>query len=193
MGIKDVSGSLDDAGDAVVGLDLEDLAGLVGDDGQELQADVLRHHVENEVEGHGVLGTGGDGDVVADGRQVAEDGGRSRGVCGQRLGGHELAADEGDVDGASFVVGDVNEGLGGPAIDQLDAEDVGLGEGGFNVGLEVGAYGGLGAGARIVGLREVMSVATMSLQLGLLRGAPTHIFIALGDNRDGTERQQSES
>lgn len=152
MGVKDVSGSLDDAGHAVVGGDLEDLAALVGDDGQELESNILRHHVQHEVEGHGVLGTGGDGDVVAHSCQVAQDGGVGRRICGQRLGSRERSANEGDVDGAILVVGDLDQGLGWPAVDQLDAEDVRLREGCLDVDLEVGAYGRLGADVLVGGL-----------------------------------------
>jgi hypothetical protein len=37
------------------------------------------------------------------------------------------------------VVGYIDESLGGAAIDDLDAEDVGVWEGGFDIGLEDGS------------------------------------------------------
>ena len=54
------------------------------------------------------------------------------------------AADEGEGDGLVLVVGDLDDGLGGPAVDQLDAEDVGVGEGPDDVGLELGDSGAAG-------------------------------------------------
>ena len=140
--VEEAGGRLDDARGAAVGLDLEDLVGGgVGDDGDQLDDDVLGHHVEDELEGQLVLLAGGDGDVVAHGRQVAQDGGGGGGVVGQRRGGLELAADEGDFNWGVLVVGDLDQGLGDAAVDDLDAEDVGVGEGRLDVGLEVGLPG----------------------------------------------------
>lgn len=147
--VKYVGGRLDNAGHAIVSLDLEELALFIRNDSKELQANVLRHHVENEVERQGVRGTGRDRDVVTDRGQVAQDGGPARRLCGQWLRGHKHATNEGDVDGAIFVVGDLDQGLGRPAVDQLDAKDVRLGEGGLDYGFELCSWRNLGAHALI--------------------------------------------
>ena len=67
------------------------------------------------------------------------------------LGGAEGSAHEGDVDGAIFLVLDVDEGLGDLAVYELDAKDVGFGEGGRDVGLELGLDGGCGGGVTGLG------------------------------------------
>jgi len=141
--VEEAGGRLDDARRTAVSLDLEDLVGSrVADDGDQLDDDVLGHHVEDELEGQLVLLAGGDRDVVPDGSQVAEDGGGCGGVLGQRLGGLEHATDEGDVNWRLLVVGDLDQGLGDTAIDNLDAEDVGIREGRLDVGLELGLLDG---------------------------------------------------
>jgi hypothetical protein len=53
----------------------------------------------------------------------------------------EGAADESNGDGRSFVVGDGQEGLVGAAVDELDAEDLSGGKGGFDGDGEVGGGG----------------------------------------------------
>lgn len=137
--VKLAGRGLDNVGGAAVDLDLEDLAGgRVGDDGEELHEDVLGHHVEDELEGKLVLLAGGDRDIIPDSRQVAEDGGVGGRVLGKRLGGLEHATDKGNVNWVLLVVGDLNQRLGDTAVDELDAEDVGIGEGRLNVGLELG-------------------------------------------------------
>lgn len=139
LGVKQAGGRLDDARGAAVGLDLEDLVGgRVGDNGDQLHDDILRHHVEDELEGELVLLAGGDRDVVPDGRQVADDGGGGRGVIGQRLGRLERATNKGHVNWRVLMVGNLDQCLGDTAVDDLDAEDVGIGEGRLNVGLELG-------------------------------------------------------
>jgi len=58
------------------------------------------------------------------------------------LEGRQDAGDELDGDVAFLTVGHIDEGLGGLAVDELDAEDVSLGEGGFEIGEERGGCGG---------------------------------------------------
>lgn len=116
-------------------LDLEDLASIIRDDSDELHGNVLGHHVQDEVEGERVLLVRRDGDVVADGRQVTDNGRMGRRIVRQWLGGQEHASNEGDSNGAIFVVFDLNQGLCRPAIDQLDTEDVRLREGCLDVGM----------------------------------------------------------
>lgn len=118
-------------------LDLEDLAGGVRDNGDQLELDVPRVHVQGEVVRQDLLLAGGDGDLVAHGSQVSEDGSVMRRVGGQFLSVQEHASDNSDLDGAILVVGDLNQRLGGPAVDELDAEDVRLGEGCRDVRLQV--------------------------------------------------------
>lgn len=122
LGVKDAGRRLDDAGEAVVGLNLEDLALGVGEDGEEVDEDILGLHVDHEGEGQGLGLAGGDFDIVADGRQVAEDAGAQGRVLGQRLGGGQHAADEGQLDGALLVVLHLDDRPRWVAVDELDAQ-----------------------------------------------------------------------
>ena len=44
--------------------------------------------------------------------------------------------EEGEGEGSGLAVGDGDESLGRVAVDELDAEDVGVGEGGGEVGVQ---------------------------------------------------------
>lgn len=135
--VKDAGRGLNNADGLVGGLDLEDLVRAVGDDGHDVEADVLGVHVEGERVRQGLLLAGGDGGLVLDGAEVAQDaGGRVR-VGGELLQRVQGAAQEHDLDGLGLVVGDVHHGLGRAAVDELHAEDVGLGEGGGDIGLQL--------------------------------------------------------
>ena len=80
---------------------------------------------------------GGDGDAIALGGQVAQDG-RSLGRAGDIDGSGERATNDQDGDGLGFLVVDVEDGAGGVAVDELDAEDLCLREGGLDVDVDVG-------------------------------------------------------
>jgi hypothetical protein len=135
--VEEAGRRLDDAGGATVGLDLEDGALRPADDGEQLEDDVLGVHVEDEVEGQGLLLAGLDLGLVVDGRQVAQDAGAGGRAFGQRLGGEQTASHPRYRQRAIFLVGDLNQRLGRPAIDELDAEDVRVGEGGGDVRLQL--------------------------------------------------------
>lgn len=138
-----------------MGLELVDLAaGLVGDDGRELDDDVLGHHVENELEGQLLLLAGGDLDAVPDGRQIADNGGPDGGILGEGLGRPQAATDKGDVDGRIFVVRDLDERLGDAAVDDLHTEDVGIRPGRLDDGLELGMLDLLSARGLGIDLRK---------------------------------------
>jgi hypothetical protein len=88
-------------------------------------------HLGREGVGEGLLLAGGDADAVFLGGEVLED----LGLVG--LGG-ERAADDQDLDGLGLLVVDIEDGAGGVAVDELDAKDLCLGEGGGDVDVEVG-------------------------------------------------------
>lgn len=138
MRIEKAGGSLDNGGAALVGRDLEDGALGVGEDGEEAQTDILGHHVEHkrvrERLGLARLNL----QAVLHDRQVAHDALVGGDVLGEVLGRPQRAIGEEELDGAVFVVGDLDEGRRGAAIDQLEAEDVGVGERGSDVGIEGG-------------------------------------------------------
>lgn len=83
------------------------------------------------------------------------------GSLGENLGVGEGSRDKGDGDGAVFLVGDVDDGAGGLAVDEAQAEDVGVGEGYFDVGFEFG--GGVGDGGSLRGI--ILSVVLETLKV----------------------------
>lgn len=136
MGIKEARRRFNDGGSLVVSLDLEDVALGVGDDGYELKENVLGLHVEGKGVGERLGLSRVHLEVVLHRRQVAEDALVGRRIKRQLLGRRQQAANEGDLDGTIVAVGNLNEGLGRAAVDELHAEDVGIGEGRRDIGGE---------------------------------------------------------
>jgi len=136
-----------------VGADLVDETGVgLGDDGGKVEGNILRVHVQNKLEGNLMLPAGGDGGVDLDGGQVAEDGGILRSALRHRLSGSKGAADENNINWRILMIGNLNQGLGDAAVDELDTEDVSFGEDGLDVGLEVGllcSMGDIGLGVDV--------------------------------------------
>lgn len=145
LGVKDAGRGLDDAGKAAVGLDLEDLTLRAGQDSEEVDDDILGLHVQDEREGQGLSLAGGDLDVVADGRQVAEDASAQGRILGQRLGGGQHPADEGKLDRPVLQVLHLNDRPRRVAVDELDTE-ARVGEVCGDVDLQ---FGDRGAGVRV--------------------------------------------
>jgi len=130
-------GRLNDADSLVVDLTGVDLAGGALEHGGEVQAQVLRVHLGCEGVGEGLVLAGGDGDAIALGGQVAEDGGDLR-RAGDIDGSGEGATNDQDLDGLGLLVVHIEHGAGGVAVDELDAEDLCFREGGLDVDVEVG-------------------------------------------------------
>lgn len=137
MRVEPAHGSLNDADGFVVDLAGVDLAGGALEHGGEVQAQVLRVHLGCEGVGESLVLAGGDGDAIALGGQVAQDGGDLR-RAGNIDGSGERASDDQDLDGFGFLVVDVEDGAGGVAVDELDAEDFCVREGGLDVDVDVG-------------------------------------------------------
>lgn len=136
--IKEASRGLNNSSNSVVSRDLEQTALVVGHDSQDLQAHILGVQVLSESVAEGLGLADLNGSIVLHGGQVAHDGLVGGGSLGEDLGVGEGARDKGDGDGAVFLVGDVDNGAGRLAVDEAQAEDVGVGEGYFDVGLELG-------------------------------------------------------
>lgn len=115
--IKDAGRCLNDANGMIIDTDLEDLVGRVAHNSHELQADILRLHVEDEGVRKGLLLAGGNGRLVGDGSQVANHGARWVGIGTVILGIQELATNEGHQDRLILIVGNVDDSFGGSAID----------------------------------------------------------------------------
>lgn len=81
---------------------------------------------------------GGDRNAIALGGQVAQNG-RDLRRAGDIDGSGERATDDQNGDGLGFLVVDVEDGAGGVAVDELDAEDLCLREGGLDVDVDVGS------------------------------------------------------
>ena len=137
LGIKDADGGLNN-GDGLVVRDVgEDAALAVLQDGDQVQTKVLRVELRGERVGQALAGACGDRDTILLAGQVADDDGglgRARGIKGCE----ERAANEHDVDGCGFVVGHIEDRAGWVAVDQLDAEDLGVGERSGDFDVEIG-------------------------------------------------------
>ena len=72
--VEPAHGSLNDADSLVVDLASVDLAGGALEHGSKVQAKVLRVHLSCERVGEGLVLAGGDGDAIALGGQVAQNG-----------------------------------------------------------------------------------------------------------------------
>lgn len=107
---------------------------------REIQLQFLRLQLRREFVPDALALARRDLDAVARGGQVADDAGTA--VLRENGGGSpEGAADEDDGHGVGFVVGDGEDGLGGLAVDEFDAEDFGGGEGGGDFDGEIGGLG----------------------------------------------------
>jgi hypothetical protein len=129
--VEPADGSLNNADGLVVDLASVDLAGGALEHGGEVQAQVLGVHLGRERVGESLLLACRDADAVFLRGEVLED----LGLVG--LGG-ERAADNHDLDGLSLLVVDIEDGAGGVAVDELDTEDLCIGEGGGDVDVDVG-------------------------------------------------------
>lgn len=150
--VKDAGRRLHNAGQTAVRLNLEDLVLLVGDDGQEVEDDVLRLHIQHEGVGQGASLAGANVDIVAHGRQVAQNTGGGGCILGERLCRCQHTTDEDHINGALLVVRDFDNGAGRVAIDELDAE-VRVGESRGDVNLQLRSLSS-GRSLRILGLME---------------------------------------
>lgn len=138
LGVKDAGRGLNNADGLLGNANLEDVAALSRNNSAQRQTKVLGVHVQDERVRQRLSLAGGDDGIVADSAQVADNADRGVGILGQGLQSVKRATDKGELDGLMLVVGNLDHGLGGTSVDQLDAKDVGLGEGGRDVGLELG-------------------------------------------------------
>lgn len=144
--VEEAGGSLDNGGAALIRRHLEDGALGIREDGKQAQAHVLRVHVEHKRVGKRLCLARLNLQAVLHDGQVAHDALVGGHIVGGVLGRPQRAVGEEELDRAVLVVGDLDEGRRGAAIDQLEAEDVGVGERGLDLGVE---GGGLGSSGRL--------------------------------------------
>ena len=143
LGIEERGRSLDDRHSLVEDLFGKDFTRGALDNSGKVESQVLGVHLGREAVGERLLLASGDGEVVAGRRQVAEDNRRGRSAWSTN-GSEERTADKEEVDGLGLLVGDVEDGLSGMAVDKLDSEDLAVREGSGNGDCNVGR------GARIL-------------------------------------------
>lgn len=146
LGVEEASGRLDNSSHLICSLNLEDLTLIIHDHSRQLDPHILRLHIQCKAERQLLGLTGRHIHSVLHGREVAHNALPQRRILGQGLGADQGSANESDVQRGSVVVGDGDEGLGGAVVDELDAEDVGFGEGRRDVGGEDGAAGAVDGG-----------------------------------------------
>jgi hypothetical protein len=120
--VEDAVGPLDNSNSLVVGGDSEDGVLGVPQDSDELETEVLGVHLGGEGVGYSLLCTSRDLDRVLLRSKVAQDLELAIDLLEQR------ATDDVHANGLRLIVGDGQAGLSGMAVDELDAEDLRLGE-----------------------------------------------------------------
>lgn len=143
MGVKEAGRGLNNRSRTIVNQDLVEVTGRISDEGGEFDANILGLHVLGERERKLLLLASGDLNVVLDGSQVADDASISGAVLGDLLHGVERTGNEGDRDGVGILVVDLNDSLGRTPVDELNAEDFGLGEDGLDISVEGSLGGGI--------------------------------------------------
>jgi hypothetical protein len=129
--VEPADGRLNNADGLVVDLAGVDLAGGALEHRGEVQAQVLGVHLGRERVGESLLLARGNADAVFLRGEVLED-------CGLVGLGGERAADNHDLDGLGLLVVDIEDGASRVAVDELDAEDLCIREGGGDVDVDVG-------------------------------------------------------
>jgi hypothetical protein len=129
---------LNDADSLVVDLLGVDLASCALQHGGDVQAQVLRVHLGRERVGESLFLASGDGDAIALGGQVAQDSGNLR-RAGDIDGSGKRATNDQDLDGLGLLVVDIEDGAGRAAVDELNAKDFCVREGGLDVDVDVGS------------------------------------------------------
>ncbi len=127
--IQQTSLWLHDRNGLVVGLERIGLACAVKNDGTEVQAHIGRLQVRHEGIAQALLLAGRDLHVVFGRRQVLDD---ARRLTTRGLDRPERAPDKGHRHGPGLAVLDRQRALRLAAVDDLDAEDLGLRERGFD-------------------------------------------------------------
>lgn len=155
LGVEEAGRGLDNGGSLVISLELVDSTLGVGDDSNDLEEDILGLHILGESKGQLLLGASRNLEAVLDGRQVAHDALVSRSIGSAGLGGDERAANHGDGDGLRLMVGDLDEGLGRSAVDELHTKDVSVGEGRLGIGGELRLGDGRGTSVLLMQDSEV--------------------------------------
>jgi hypothetical protein len=136
--VKPGQGCLNDADSLIVDLLGVDLASRALQHGGDVQAQVLRVHLGRERVGESLFLAGGNGDAIALGGQVAQDSGDLR-RAGDIDGSGKRATDDQDLDGLGLLVVDIEHGAGRAAVDELNAKDLCVREGGLDVDVDVGS------------------------------------------------------
>lgn len=134
--VKEAGGGLNNGSGTVVRGDLEQAALGVGDDGHELDLDVLGLQIESEGIRDRCGLAGAHLKVVLRRRHVMHDA-----LVGWRVGGQGFARAQGardkcDVNRSSLIVGYLNDSPGGLTIHQTETNELGIGEAGCNLGIE---------------------------------------------------------
>lgn len=122
--IKDAGRRLDDADGLVVDLVGVERAGLVLNNGGNVEGKVLRVQLGREAVGQGLALASRDLYTVALGSKVA-DNGRWAWSTRDANRRHERASDKHQRHGCGLIVGNGQHSLRGMAIDKLDAKDLG--------------------------------------------------------------------
>lgn len=136
VGLVDSHLRVEDAGlrfhhahSAIEGLNGEELALAVRQNGGQVQTEVLGVHLSGEAVADALLLTRGDLDAIARGSQVTDN-------LALFIETPQAASDEVHGDGIGLVVREIDQRLGRVTVDELHAEDLGGRERGLSLHIE---------------------------------------------------------
>ena len=128
MRIENAGGWLNNSDSLVVSLNLVDVTGLAGDHGDQVKTELDWVQVVDKGVWKSGLLAGRNQYIVSGGSEVADHSCAGRGINRQWLECREKSANEGDGDWIGFAVGEVKNSFGRVAIDELDTENLRVGE-----------------------------------------------------------------
>jgi hypothetical protein len=129
LGVKDAGSSLDNADSLIISLNLVHIARLARDHGNQVQTKILRVEIGGERVREGLLLASRDLDIVTSSRNVADNGSAGMYARCQWLQRGQRASDQSYLDGFRLIVREIQDSLCCVPIDELDAEDLSIGEG----------------------------------------------------------------
>lgn len=130
LGVEDAGIGLHNAHSAIEGLESEESALTVGQNGRNVETEILRVHLGSKGEADGFLRLGRNLETVPRSSQVAND-------LAVLIQIPQASTEEVDGDRVWLIVGERNQSLRWAAVDELDTEDLRVRERGVHLDGEI--------------------------------------------------------
>ena len=128
MGVKDAGSSLDNADGLVVGLYLVYVACLAREDGNQVQTEILGMEIRGERIGEGLLLASRNLDIITSSCDIADNGSAGMKTRCNWLQSGQRAPNQSYLDRFRLIVREAQDCLCRVPIDELDTEDLSVGE-----------------------------------------------------------------